>query len=254
MARISMKESHADLMIRLAPDHKIEKVANNTFKRVEADGTIVYRLHRTDIVTVKPNGRVILNSGGWLSPTTKDRFNMLLDMHTRQGGSRLSVYSDKGQWMINGVPYFDGIEIRGDGTIADAAKAETEGKRRRALANKIAKFVKIVPALGEGQVPMPSAGDCFLCMAEAPEQVTRNGLGHLDRTGEANPHDMNNGHILEHMKEGYLHGTLLRNALVWGGFDPGALHYYATYCGHDGRKRIRNALRRYLRHRLGLAV
>ena len=139
MARISMKESHADLMVRLAPDHRIEKVANNTYKRVEKDGTIVYRLHRTDIVTIKPNGRVTLNSGGWLSPTTKDRFNMILDIHTRQGGSWFSVYSDKGQWMINGVPYFDGIEIRSDGTIPDATKVkgETEGKSRRYLRHRL---------------------------------------------------------------------------------------------------------------------
>lgn len=256
MAFTGMRETHADLMDRLHPDHKIEKIARNTYKRVETDGTIVYRLHRTDIVTVGPNGRVTLNSGGWLSPVTKDRMNMVLDMHTLKSGSRASVYSDKGQWIVNGVPYFDGMEIRSDGTIPGATKSkgEAEGKRRRALANKIAKFVLLVPKYGHGDVPMPGAGDCFLCMAEAPDQTPRVKIGHLDRTGEKSPNGMNKGHILEHVGEGYLHGSLLRNAMAWAGFGPGALDYYAAHCRDSGRKVIRNALRRYLRHRLGLAL
>jgi hypothetical protein len=37
--------------------------------------TIAIRLHATDVVTFKSDGRIILDSGGWQTATTKARMN-----------------------------------------------------------------------------------------------------------------------------------------------------------------------------------
>lgn len=55
-----------------------KKVANNTVLYTRPNGNKVVRLHRTDIVEFDRGGRIILRSGGWKTPTTKDRINMFL--------------------------------------------------------------------------------------------------------------------------------------------------------------------------------
>jgi hypothetical protein len=52
---------------------KISK--NNTAISRNADGSIVVRLHSTDVVTVATDGTVTLNTGGWNTVTTRARMN-----------------------------------------------------------------------------------------------------------------------------------------------------------------------------------
>lgn len=52
---------------------KVRGVATSV--RREVDGTLVVRYHSTDVVTVQPDGTVILKTGGWKSNTTKLRMN-----------------------------------------------------------------------------------------------------------------------------------------------------------------------------------
>ncbi len=49
------------------------------------------RLHRTDVVTLHPDGSQTLNSGGWRTVTTKDRINAY---------SMARVWSDRGEWKV----------------------------------------------------------------------------------------------------------------------------------------------------------
>ena len=51
------------------------KLENNTYLERHDDGDIAVVLHGTDVVTFKPNGDIILDTGGWQTPTTKDRMN-----------------------------------------------------------------------------------------------------------------------------------------------------------------------------------
>ena len=64
----------------------------------------VVRLHLTDIIETLPDGRVRLNSGGWKTVTTKDRFNKYTPYR---------VWSDKGTWYVHHegakAPFFDGM-------------------------------------------------------------------------------------------------------------------------------------------------
>lgn len=50
---------------------------NNTAIYVNDDGTRQVFLHKTCIVTVRPDGSVFLNTGGWLTNTTITRMNQV---------------------------------------------------------------------------------------------------------------------------------------------------------------------------------
>lgn len=86
---------------------KRKKVYNNTYRYDYEDGTIVWRLHNTDVVTKLPDGRYVLNSGGWRTVTTKERINRYAPVR---------VWSHKGEWYVyeNGEwrePFYDGIIV-----------------------------------------------------------------------------------------------------------------------------------------------
>lgn len=71
------------------------------------DGGIVIRLHRTNVVTFRPCGRVILNSGGWRTVTTKERINRYSGIH---------VWSERGVWYADDHPFSDGMIFK-DGEV-----------------------------------------------------------------------------------------------------------------------------------------
>jgi len=50
-------------------------VDHNTVEYERENGDRVIRLHLTDIVTFRPDGTIMLNSGGWKTITTKTRMN-----------------------------------------------------------------------------------------------------------------------------------------------------------------------------------
>jgi hypothetical protein len=51
------------------------KIGNNTYLMRRGANTIAVMLHATDVVTYHRDGRIVLNSGGWQTPTTKSRLN-----------------------------------------------------------------------------------------------------------------------------------------------------------------------------------
>lgn len=97
--------------------HRAKKIYNNTWERIEEDGTRVITLHSTDVVKVLPNGDNVLNSGGWHSSTTKERLS-------RYNTLGIYVCQRKGEWFIgknlgNGhhatlQPFYDGMIVNRD--------------------------------------------------------------------------------------------------------------------------------------------
>lgn len=65
-------------------------IANNTRLYRRGDGVIALTLHATDVVTFYRDGRIVLDSGGWRTVTTKDRI-----------GYAANVYSVKGEWYVD---------------------------------------------------------------------------------------------------------------------------------------------------------
>lgn len=106
-------------------DRDSRKIGNNTyverggqFPRIPGHGSVftydpeavAIRLHRTDVVIFRPDGSIVLNSGGWRTVTTLDRINAVLP-------ARYFVRQRKGEWYFGDrvrnaeVPFTDGFTI-----------------------------------------------------------------------------------------------------------------------------------------------
>ena len=220
-------------------------VARNTFK-FERDGETVIRLHGTDVVRRLPDGSAILNSNGWRTVTTKDRMNANMP-----AGAHL--YSERGQWWISDcqwgrekrVAFFDGIQVP---QCLDSAKSKAKSEREENAQKKLrAQIKRFVGKLAKLEcLPEPSQGDCWFCCLR-------------DASGKTmGQHGDDTGHILEHVREGYLHGSLIWNALVWAGYrDPAFIwqteNHYRARGDFKHADWARRALRRYLLRKLGCA-
>lgn len=221
-------------------------VKRNTFERQEGGETVI-RLHGTDIVRKHPNGSVTLNSAGWKTVTTKDRMND----HMPAG---CQLYSDKGQWFVRKgswgdanaliVPYFDGMVVPRD-VKAPKAKGAKLAAKEDALRKQIRRFVCDVPL--KGPFPAPSNGDCWFCMMRTKAPPTDRNRYFPLRSGHTLGEAGDNEHVLSHIKERYLHGSLIVNALEWAGYrNPQMI--YQMGLGDS----IRRALKRYLYRQCGL--
>lgn len=236
MPRTNLRDSVKPDM--LAPGARAKIIARNTFKFTAADGAIVTRLHQTDVVRELGAGRYELNSGGWRTSTTKDRMNgALCGYH---------IYANKGSWYVcegfgwkGGIPYYDGMILPDAFKPAARKIADRQEAKEQALRKSILKFLRGLDRFEK--LPLPSSGDCWLCCMHDSAGKTM---------GE---HGNNADHLLEHIKENYIHGSLLVNAMRWAGYQDFGIRYWLSQ-GKDNRRAIKSALRRYLCRQLGLSA
>lgn len=182
-------------------------LANNT--RVVKDGIdYAVRYHDTNVVTVKPLGDNVLNSGGWMSKTTKERFNEYAD-------NIKYVSQSKGQWTVHtctgSYPYKDGMTISPSGVVTGQGEDHAADEKLRKSIVTYAK--KFAAALYAGKIDKPSHGDCWACCMDkaiAP------------------------AHIIEHVNENYFVPSLLFNALNAMGASRAELHDASYYSHCDG--------------------
>jgi hypothetical protein len=88
---------------------KSKLVKNNTRLTEYVDGRRTLRLHATDILTWKPDGVIVLNSGGYRTHTTKERLNAFLPLGIR-------VYQKNYSWYVRqdgkkDIDFVDGMEL-----------------------------------------------------------------------------------------------------------------------------------------------
>lgn len=204
-----------------------KRVARNTWRYFRADGFECVRLHGTDVCATKGK-TVILNSGGWRTVTTKDRMNY--------GPAR--VFSDKGKWVVSfdgkTAPFFDGMRLPHDLNSVKSKRAQKQEERALARMNKFLGKIKALAVL-----PEPEAGDCFICRF-----VTKAG----SKAGTC---------IHDHIREGYIHGSLFVAAMRWAGYrDMGIRLYFDGFNRGDKwhRKVILSAMRRYTKAQLGIGA
>lgn len=223
------------------------KLENNTYLQRRGDNLVVM-LHSTDVVTYQADGRVILDSGGWRTPTTKDRINTY---------APINLWQDKGQWFIgpnwnrvNTAIFQDGMIINPDGTfsgVMTAKQAKDEQKLRAQIRKYASGFIK---ALQVGRVPLPSSGDCWgCCMKDV-------------NTGDT---VMGSDHIREHLKKKYYVPSLAVNALKAMGASRAAEETLFALMGHPDAAnwdpngngfitaQIEKTIKRYVYRELGLA-
>lgn len=162
-----------------------KKIATNTFLILNPeDQSISVKLHDTDIVKYYKNGIIELNSGGWRSMTTKDRL---------QAYSPADISNEKNQWYIQGQLFYDGIKIDSQGNLKTTKKGMAGANKNVNMELKVRQYTEgFINALKNGEVPVPSAGDCWTCSM---------GIG----SGA--------DHLLQHMKEKYYVPSLLINAI-----------------------------------------
>lgn len=168
------------------------KAANNTTVRL-IDGGVAIRLHSTDIVTINDDGSMVLNSGGWLSVTTKERLN-------RYTPARISQRA--GIWyMADGSLFYDGMIIEADGRPRDPREPSDHESKLKAIKRDAKAYARgYVEALKAGSIDYPSGGDCWYCSMR-----TEGG----EPLGDASN---NTEHIRDHIAERYYVPSLLVNA------------------------------------------
>ena len=167
---------------------QMRTAANNTTVYREDGGAIGIKLHATTIVRINADGTMVLNSGGWLTPTTEERLNRYTPARISQ---RNSVW-----YMRDGSMFYDGMVIDADGTpVKPQMPAKYEAKLKKIKADAKVYARGFVEALKSGAVELPSAGDCWYCSMFDKELNT----GNVE-------------HIREHMREKYYVPSLLVNA------------------------------------------
>jgi hypothetical protein len=186
----------------------------STLMKVYPDGTEEIQYHDTNVVIKKPGGIIILNSGGFFTPTTKDRIREYSGIDIRQVN---------GIWyMPDGSSFYDGITLK-EGKVINPKKPDE--KRVKKIKNDIKKFTSLIT---ENNLPLPSPGDCWMCLMFDPEGKQTD-------------------HLRSHIKEKYLHGSLLINAMRDSGYsDDNIRMHYHMKLDHT----FRRAVTRYLQKRL----
>lgn len=234
-----------------------KKLSNNTYLVRESEDTIHVLLHQTYIVTYRPDSTEI-NTGGWLTVTTKARINDHIPSPWR-------VWSTKGVWMLHGehesYRYTDGITLLRTDTVRYDHKwqyppapktyweiARTtllpdedgaqQDRHNAAMRKLIGTFVKGVTPDVIGDAFGNMAGDCILCRSAEKIAI---GDGNRYRIITIGDKMQDTEHLVSHMLESYYVGSLILAALSEKG--------YMLHPNH-GIDTIRRTLRSYLSARL----
>ena len=100
---------------------KAKRMDNNTYEVHYKNRDLAIRLHHTDIITKKPNGDVVLDSGGWRTPTTKDRISKHSGFRIMQRNHVWYIGKER-QWDIKSpsfsmIEFYDGITFNKKGKV-----------------------------------------------------------------------------------------------------------------------------------------
>jgi hypothetical protein len=221
------------------------KLKLNTYLERISDSEYKIKFHDTYIITIRKNGEIILDSGGWKTQTTKERINEFTPYTIRQ---------DKGVWYLHTekegtITFYDGISINKKGKVKGTLVSD---KRVKHLQKKVLDYSKkFAQRLVEGKIPAPSSGDCWYCSMR-----TVDGNKPL---GDAVKSD----HILQHLKDNYFVPTLLYNAVE----DGSVSMFVKGYIGELWRgnevpenykdivqRDVEKILKKYLRRKIGLVA
>ncbi|MFA5186659.1 MAG: hypothetical protein WC551_09305 [Patescibacteria group bacterium] len=208
------------------------KLANNTYMVRDTDKQITIRLHATSIITFLAGGKIILDSGGWKTPTTKDRLNMGPWRIEQAGGIWYLHYEGMESVFYDGITLYRGKIVKPQAL----EKAIREHKRIMALIKRYTDAVNNLDTL-----PEPSAGDCWFC-----------GMYTVDEGVPLGERVCNTGHIMDHLKERYIMGSLILNALKAAGYWEPGLTWQMERDRKGERGNTVRALRRYFKAQLGM--
>lgn len=181
-----------------------KKLANNTYARRDGDAVAV-RLHATDVVTLHDDGRVILDTGGWRTMTTRDRMDRYapgVRVYQERGVMRVRVGGGDYHY-VDGFTYnaATGEVLTGDAILAaeELAVRMHESARRTVRRWLRSMTPEDARTLGDKLAGSDFLGDCLYC------QSTTDGRSLGDATGSV--------HLTLHLAERYYVPYLFVRAL-----------------------------------------
>jgi len=226
----------------------IKKTPAQTWVENRGDHLGVF-LYETEILSYYEDGRIVLNSGGRKTPTTKQRLSDYLPRG-------YFIYQKRSVWYLRRpdnttpAPFNDGMIVYPDGTIVNTGPSV---KETHDLVKRINKYAgDYIRALATGDVPAPGPGDCWHCYLYFEEDnKTWGELGDGD-------------HLLSHMEEDYFVPSLLLRAVQTTGRCSLAAESWLHYSWYDKKNvpgyftdiatvQLKKALVKYLKKQLGVA-
>lgn len=206
------------------------KLANNTVA-IRRGGGIAVRLHKTDVLTFHDDRETVTyDTGGWLTVTTKSRFNDF-------GPDRWNVWADSGTWTLYGpvgwkFRYFDGMRINPD---RQTLENESDGPDFDSLDRRNVQTRKLITGYVKGLTDDVVAqlltengrGDCLYCQMSSP---------------------FGSDHLESHLRERYFMPNLLLNAYRSAHYAQPETVLYLD--GSNNPKRVRVVVGKYLRSEL----
>jgi len=227
-----MKKNKSQILEGITEDIKSSKfIANNTLMIHYKNGITAYRLHNTDIIRINTsNGNITLNNGGYKTSTTKNRINQFTP-------SNFYLYQKNHIWYINTLKekfsFYNGITFDLQGNLLSENKT-VNIKEVNKIKKSIKKYVNLIDKCEK--IPVPSNGDCWYCSMKV--QNTGKNLG--DKI-------QNIDHLKSHIKENYLHGSILYNAMIEYGYNT---YQIGIHYNINSRDTFKRALKKYLYKRL----
>ena len=217
---------------------KARLAGRNTLDYTDADGVRRIRLHETDILTLRPDGGFVVDTGGWNTHTTRDRLNVFLP-------ADYYVFTERGRIHLRhkgeAVAFERTVTVTGAGVIVP----DVDGAELSALAKKIDKFMA---AWSKRGLPTPeeSGGDPWVFAG-------KNGRGFgVDAAGKVDREIM-----LDWVEGEYVTLKLYELACRWAGVSDYGRALYAQQAWRAGGKLdkfLLSRIRRYVRACVGLAA
>ena len=198
-----------------------KKLDYKTYLNRKGNNVIAITLWETDIMTLYPNGYIKLNTGGWFTNLTKNRLNDY---------SPANISQKKGKWYLaDGSLFYDGMSFRNG-----------EPTKRKYIDKKKDRYIKLINAYckklkGLKSLPEPSNGDCWFCSMFDQD---------INRGQKSTTQD----HLLSHLKEKYIHGSLIFNSLKASGYNSPEFIFQM-----DVRESIIRSVKRFFKVNLGIA-
>lgn len=118
-----------------------------------------------------------------------------------------------------------------DGKILNPHKNPPNRRLTRLIDEYVGRIKKLE------RIPLPDSGDCWYC------------LFGLQRIKPGAKSIYGQSHLVLHLEEKYIHGSLIANAVIFGGYNPNYLDFfYSTRKPHE----IARMVKKYLRYQLGV--
>jgi hypothetical protein len=223
------RRNKSQILGDLAPV-KSRFVDRNTVEWIGSDGVESVRLHDTDII-VRARGRIVFDTGGWKTVTTKDRLNKFAPPGWQ-------FWSERGVWQVStpaGVfPFVDGAAFWiKSGKPCKPTLHRDESAKLKAEKKLISAYVAEV----RKGFSLESGGDPFI----PPDPAT--GLYERDM-------------VLSWLRDKYVFPTLIYHALRSAGMarEGAAWWMQQDAGGSSGHSITAGRVRRYLARCLGHAV